>query len=1495
MNPNLANKESQIIEIEDDVIDLDEAEKTPEEVIYEWDAKIRKKLSAFGVADNERVLGDLMKDYLQSLHEMTRSYDDNETLKNKVFCHINFLYSYYVELQCCTSDNYLSNMEEILTLYCNLELEAIRPLKKKDLTKHKYKKRIVSVAKQIIHVLTVYLLERHDHILHVLIKMNTNKVSDSCSEMLNILYSHFLTKVPAFNLCDDSFCRNYIVFQKWKEIRKVEDWEGMDKIMYKMFKRTPESIKNNETLRQILMPSCSSTVDIVLNLFRSFRAISSAYFKHVLAKRNNELDDLDFNIDLGEDEPTIAIEDEDEEEVQFLKAYYEVERNMTNLSHTHTSDISEIDIFRKCKEEFDEDDDVQFVGITMLPKQPILEVSITSEDSDYTMSNTSNKRHTEKSRIPIPTPPLVLNSVREKNPDLENLNGITRICVGSPRTVPELELPKTIPERELPRTLPELELPRTVPELDLPRTEPIRIDRPIPTRSPRMTPELELSVPTPEIETPRSVTPVVSPLTVPGASDSCQTTEMEIQSSEHHDVEDPVCTITEVTTSCDSTTKPNQPEVSFDSNNTQISSPSSPAKAIDACDGDDTHTKRTIEMKSVEVQADGIKNYLYNDYGLTTPPFDVQTDEQVSRPVEPRLYTNIGQNHKKDLTEKESVCEKNVSTRTIEVQVDVQTQKTCPYNDYGLTPPNDPHIEDPGTRLQEPLYTNIGHKDLSSSKDGSFDDSPQINTHNSEIPPVDEVAQDNVELETDRHVDRDDIPPNTRTRTEIEANKATIDGVVEHESDFDEFEDQLDISDMTNADVDYDTEEIDVESCQDTDKESPLGRDEGSNHAVLNNFGNEENVNMAEQYSPFKKTDQIDTGQKLILKSAPNIEPVTADSELKEVGEIYNGNTILKPLVSSNRTNGQAKDSTSTKIMYTSSQRIRPTLEEFSRFENAIHNQWNKTKENHDFDAILTGPVSKVLPVKQNSLFSSQDKLDLFSQESNSKAVHSNSRSNSPNDMTSPAYEAIDDFRNYYSDSVNGRVPPPHDVRVPRGILKKTKSTRRKNYRIMFHESTCDNEERKPRSDGVLVLKSVRMDEKLNMEPRVLLKRRRNIEDAMKKMLNKTPTLRVDYDKTTTHINDKDVVRCISPPTLSFIVKEPNSHNPGKVKSFNDAYCKKASSKCEKNMSSCCNQLAEEFTKLNCNVVEDKALNLTITELPRPIDPESEFSNSPTFLPNTDQLVQHCLEEATSETPEVVERNSSLLCDNSNFYTSSTLADNLTQNLSNVDTVKTDAAQCSIKDDNNSNSGVNVTETVDNSLLQLPTAVPETYDFEKNFKNEVFSKIDLQNFDDSDGETRLPLKKRKLSVANKNESVTEELKKEEISYPATPMISIAEVEALHPRKLQANAARPFKTPAERKEMPPLPVFYNVDSDPSPIITDQFNINNHTYNNPTINYHMNNVPVPFINIPCGSYYSLPPILVPFNNVSTFEQSKLNTPQQENFGKKESRKQGRRRRQ
>lgn len=137
------------------------------------------------------------------------------------------------------------------------------------------------------------------------------------------------------------------------------------------------------------------------------------------------------------------------------------------------------------------------------------------------------------------------------------------------------------------------------------------------------------------------------------------------------------------------------------------------------------------------------------------------------------------------------------------------------------------------------------------------------------------------------------------------------------------------------------------------------------------------------------------------------------------------------------------------------------------------------------------------------------------------------------------------------------------------------------------------------------------------------------------------------------------------------------------------------------------------------------------------------------------------------------------------------------------------------------------------------------------------------------GQTKLPFKKRRVSVNVKNE-VKYDPNKEQISYPATPMISIAEVEELQHK---VNGSRPFKTPAERKEMPPLPsVYYNANPEPSPIITDQFNINNHTYNNPTINYHMSNVPMPFI--PCGPYFPIPPIILPFNNLPPFDSNNPN---------------------
>lgn len=173
------------------------------------------------------------------------------------------------------------------------------------------------------------------------------------------------------------------------------------------------------------------------------------------------------------------------------------------------------------------------------------------------------------------------------------------------------------------------------------------------------------------------------------------------------------------------------------------------------------------------------------------------------------------------------------------------------------------------------------------------------------------------------------------------------------------------------------------------------------------------------------------------------------------------------------------------------------------------------------------------------------------------------------------------------------------------------------------------------------------------------------------------------------------------------------------------------------------------------------------------------------------------------------------------------------------------------------------------------------------------SKVDI-NFPENEAETRLPLKKRKLSVANTKDEFAddddddfmgpdlveeiikraraEEIEKEDISYPAKPMISIAEIQ----EKLVEPHPRIFKTPAERKEMPPPPPPqpYMTSTESPKIITEQYN--NHTYNNPTINYHMNNVPYPFF--PCASLPYFPPILLPLNSTTTFDMNLMNSQQQ-----------------
>lgn len=77
--------------------------------------------------------------------------------------------------------------------------------------------------------------------------------------------------------------------------------------MYQLFRRTPDSIKNNETINKILKPVYVSTVDVVLNLLRPFQDITNSYFKHINSKKTFDLGDFDFSLDLnGEDEDVVA-------------------------------------------------------------------------------------------------------------------------------------------------------------------------------------------------------------------------------------------------------------------------------------------------------------------------------------------------------------------------------------------------------------------------------------------------------------------------------------------------------------------------------------------------------------------------------------------------------------------------------------------------------------------------------------------------------------------------------------------------------------------------------------------------------------------------------------------------------------------------------------------------------------------------------------------------------------------------------------------------------------------------------------------------------------------------------------------------------------------------------------------------------------------------------------------------------------------------------------
>lgn len=72
-------------------------------------------------------------------------------------------------------------------------MEIISRLKKnmlltKEESEKGYKKKIAFTYKKLVHALTVYLFERHENMLHVLIKMKIQLITEPCKYVLNNIY-----------------------------------------------------------------------------------------------------------------------------------------------------------------------------------------------------------------------------------------------------------------------------------------------------------------------------------------------------------------------------------------------------------------------------------------------------------------------------------------------------------------------------------------------------------------------------------------------------------------------------------------------------------------------------------------------------------------------------------------------------------------------------------------------------------------------------------------------------------------------------------------------------------------------------------------------------------------------------------------------------------------------------------------------------------------------------------------------------------------------------------------------------------------------------------------------------------------------------------------------------------------------------------------------------------------------------------------------------------
>lgn len=110
--------------------------------------------------------------------------------RDKVRQIIMFIHSYYKEAKkyIMPTGNYMEIMEDILTLYMNIELELIQYLNRRIIGNQEYFKEINATAQRISTLLSIIFDGKDRGCFHVLLKLKAAKREHPCEDVLKKLY-----------------------------------------------------------------------------------------------------------------------------------------------------------------------------------------------------------------------------------------------------------------------------------------------------------------------------------------------------------------------------------------------------------------------------------------------------------------------------------------------------------------------------------------------------------------------------------------------------------------------------------------------------------------------------------------------------------------------------------------------------------------------------------------------------------------------------------------------------------------------------------------------------------------------------------------------------------------------------------------------------------------------------------------------------------------------------------------------------------------------------------------------------------------------------------------------------------------------------------------------------------------------------------------------------------------------------------------------------------